>query len=133
MGECPEGFHVDLNINVQALDDLKKNEDIMILPTDKGRCMVVMDETEYHAKVDSLLADRKFYKVLDKDPTSSTERKMNAALLGLKKNNTIPEPLYCRLRSSDGHISLLYGLPKIHKPGIKCQMLHVFLKTKLFS
>ena len=32
-----------------------------------------MDETEYHAKVDSLLADRKFYKVLDKEPTSSTE------------------------------------------------------------
>ena len=26
----------------------------MILPADKGRCMVVMDETEYHAKVDSL-------------------------------------------------------------------------------
>ena len=77
-----------------------------------------MDKTEYHAKVDSLLADRKFYKVLDKDPTSSTERKMNAALLGLKKNGTITEPLYCRLRSSGGHIPLLYGLLKIHKSGI---------------
>ena len=51
--------------------------------------MVVMDETEYHTKVDSLLADQKFYKVLDKDPISSTERKMNAALLGLKKDGTI--------------------------------------------
>ena len=40
---------------------------------------------------------------------------MNAALLGLKKNGTIPEPLYRRLRSLGGHISLLYGLPKIHK------------------
>ena len=86
----------------------------MILPADKGCCTVVMDETEYHAKVDSLLADRKFYRVLDKDPTSSTERKMNAALLALKKNGTIPEPLYCRLRSSGGHIPLLYGLPKIN-------------------
>ena len=100
--------------NLKALDDLKKREDIVILPADKGRCTVVMDETEYHAKVDSLLADRKFYKVLDKVPTSSTERKMNAALLGLKKNGTIPEPLYCRLRSSGGHIPLLYGLPKVH-------------------
>ena len=43
---------------------------------------------------------------------------MNAVLLGLKKNSTIPEPLYCRLRSSGSHIPLLYGLPKIHKPGI---------------
>ena len=96
----------------KALDDLKKREDIMIFPADKDCCMVVMDETEYHAKVDSLLVDRKFYKFLDKDPTSSTERKMNAALLGLKKNGTIPEPLYYRLRSLGGHIPLLYGLPR---------------------
>ena len=58
----------------------------MILPAHKGHCTVVMDRTEYHAKVDSLLADQKFYKVLDKDPTSSNERKMNAVLLGLKYN-----------------------------------------------
>ena len=43
----------------KALDDLKKREDIVILPADKGHCMVVMDKTEYHAKVDSLLADRR--------------------------------------------------------------------------
>ena len=98
----------------RALDDLKKTEDIVILPADKGRCTVVMDETEYHARVDSLFAYQKFYKVLDKDPTSSTQRKMNAALLGLKKNDTIPEPLYHRLRSSGGHIPLLYGLLKVH-------------------
>ena len=36
---------------------------------------------EYHAKADSILVDQKFYKLLDKDPTSSTERKMNATLL----------------------------------------------------
>ena len=102
----------------KALDGLKKREDIVILPADKGRCTVVMDESEYLVKVNSLLADHKFYKVLDKDPTSSTERRMNAALLGLKKKGTIPEPLYRRSRSSGGHIPLLYGLPQIHKSGV---------------
>ena len=53
------------------LDDLKKREAIVILP-DKGHCTVVMDESEYHVKVNSL-ADCKFYKVLNKYPTSSTE------------------------------------------------------------
>ena len=48
----------------------------MILPTDKGRSTVVKDETEYY-KVNSLLAGHTVYKVLDKDPTPSTERKMN--------------------------------------------------------
>ena len=36
-----------------------------------------------------LIPSLQIYKVLDKDPTSSTERKMNAALLRLKKNGTI--------------------------------------------
>ena len=38
------------------------------------------------------------------------------ALLRLKKNGTIPEPLYYRLRSSGGHIPFLYGLPKPGTP-----------------
>ena len=94
MSAKPPPFNLPWSLR-KALDDLKK-EDIVILPADKGRCTVVMDETEYHAKTDSLLADQKFDKVLDKDSTCSTERKMNAALLWLKKNGTIPEPLYRR-------------------------------------
>ena len=95
--------------------------------------MVVTDETEYHVKVNSLLADRKFYKVLDKDPTSSTERRMNAALLGLKKKGTIPEPLYHRLRSSGGHILLLYGLPKINKPGVPLRPIVSFVSSPTYA
>ena len=88
------------------------------MPADKGRCTIVIDKLEYQDKVDSLLEDQKFYKVLKKDPTPSTERDMNAVLLKLKKEGTIPEPLYRRLRSLGDHIPLLYRLPKIHKPGI---------------
>ena len=80
-----------------------------------------------------LLADQKFYKVLDKDPTSSTERKMNAALLGLKKNGTIPELLYHRLTSSDGHIPLLYRLPKIHKPAIPLRPIVSFMSSLTYA
>ena len=81
----------------------------MILPVDKGCCTVVMDEAEYHDKVNSLLADHK----VDKDPTPSIERKMNTtALLQMKKQGTISEPLYHKLRSSGGHIPLLYELQR---------------------
>ena len=83
----------------------------MILPANKGHCVVVMDKTEYHAKVDTLLADQKFW-------TKIQHPALRAALLGLRKNGTIPELLYCRLRPSSGHIPLLYELLKIHKPGI---------------
>ena len=117
----------------KALNDLKKEEDIVILPADKGRCTVVMDKSEYQDKVNSLLEDRKFYKVLKKDPTSSTEREMNATLLKLKKEGTIPEPLYHKLRSSGGHIPLLYGLPKIHKPGIPLRPIVSFVSSPTYA
>ena len=57
---------------------------------------------------------------------------MNSALLGLKKNGTIPEPLYRRLRSSGGHIPLLYGLPKIHKPGISLRPIVSFVSSPMY-
>ena len=92
-----------------------------------------MDKSEYQDKVNSLLEDRKFYKVLKKDPTSSTEREMNVTLLKLKKEGTIPEPLYHRLRSSGGHIPLLYGLPKIHKPGIPLRPIVSFVSSPTYA
>ena len=133
-GRCPDECQTSsIQPPLIPSKGLKKREDIIILPADKGCCTIVVDETEYHAKVDSLLVDRKFYKVLDKDLTSSTERKMNAALLGLKKNGTIPELLYCRLRSLGGHIPLLYGLPKIHKPGISLRPIVSFVSSPAFA
>ena len=43
----------------QALKDLKKNEEITILPADKGKATVVMDKKDYEEKVTSLLCDEK--------------------------------------------------------------------------
>ena len=58
---------------------------------------------------------------------------MNAALLGLKKNGTIPEPLYRRLRSLGGHIPLLYGLLKILKPGIPLRPIVSFVSSPTYT
>ena len=45
----------------------------------------------------------------------SLERQLNSLLLQLKKRGSLPAELYERLRSSG---TCLYGLPKIHKPGV---------------
>ena len=51
----------------QAIKDLKKNKDIMILPADKGKSTVVMDVTDYEQKVTNMLADKKTYEELAPD------------------------------------------------------------------
>ena len=58
---------------------------------------------------------------------------MNAVLLGLKKNDTVPEPLYLRLRYSGHHMPFLYGLPKIHKPCIPLRPIVSFLSSPTYA
>ena len=42
----------------QALKRLKTDEDIVILPADKGRVTVVMEKTDYYDKMDTLVNDK---------------------------------------------------------------------------
>ena len=60
-----------------ALIALKKDPDRLVLSADKGNCVVVMDKQQYHDKALSLLNDKSTYAVLNSDPTSKTQRKLN--------------------------------------------------------
>ena len=52
-----------------ALKRLENDEDIALLPVDKGRVTVVMDKTDYHDKMDALVNDKQTYEELKRDPT----------------------------------------------------------------
>ena len=73
----------------QPLKRLKTNENIVILPADKGRVTVVMDKTDYYDKMDTLVNDKQTYEELKRDPTPSLQRKLNSKLLDLKKTDVI--------------------------------------------
>ena len=102
----------------QALKRLKNDNDIVILPADKGRVTVVMDKTDYFDKMDALVNDKQTYEELKRDPTPSLQRKLNSKILTLKKTDAIDTQRYYRLRCSVPQPPKLYGLPKLHKPGI---------------
>ena len=102
----------------RALKRLKTDQNIVILPADKGRVTVVMDKTSYNDKMDSLVNDKQTYEVLKRDPTPALQRKLNNKLLTLTKTDKIDFRRYNRLRCSVPQPPKLYGLPKLHKPNI---------------
>ena len=102
----------------QALKRLKTDEDIVILPADKGRVTVVMDKTDYYDKMDTLGNDKQTYEELKRDPTPALQRRLNGKLLSLKKAGAFDITRYYRLRSSVPQPPKLYGLPKLHKPNV---------------
>ena len=66
---------------------LTNNEQILIMKQDKGRGVVIMDRNKYTEKCLSFLGTTQFKK-LTKDPTCSTERKVQNSLRKVKKTSS---------------------------------------------
>ena len=77
-----------------------------------------MDKTEYFDKMDALVNDKQTYQELKRNPTPAIWWKLNSKIVTLKKTDTVDTQRYYQLRCSVPQPLTLYGLPKLHKPGI---------------
>ena len=68
----------------QAMDNLKHDSNIVILPADKGRMTVVMDKPDYIDKAKALLNDTNIYRRLQEDYTKKLANQINTTLKKLK-------------------------------------------------
>ena len=70
----------------QALKRLKNDDNIGILPADKGHATTVMGRTDYFDKMNALSNDKQTYEELKHDPTPARFNiNLTAKYLGLKK------------------------------------------------
>ncbi len=63
-----------------AIKDLKNDDDIIILPADKGRMTVIMNKSDYIDKAETLLKEANTYQPLDTDPSKTTMNNINKKL-----------------------------------------------------
>lgn len=99
----------------KILKELKQNENIIVVPADKGGKTVVMGRKEYLTKMEDKFKDITLYEVV-KDPTNFLKKKMNALSTRLFKENKISE--YQRYNFSEvDNLPYVRGQPKIHKNG----------------
>ncbi|XP_072047007.1 uncharacterized protein [Amphiura filiformis] len=103
----------------RAIQDLKKEESILVLPADKGKATVLMDTAEYEDKIHSMLSDERTYELLPSDPTQRYKNELVAILTKLKKEKKIEKYQYDLLFPMAENIPRIYGTPKIHKHGNK--------------
>ncbi|BHF82188.1 hypothetical protein SprV_0802532500 [Sparganum proliferum] len=100
-----------------ALRELKADEDLVIVPADKGRSTVVLDETDYLKKAKGLLEDRQFYVPCATNPLKMLTREINVTLLALENSGAITPTDRRMARPQDTALARFYGLPKVHKDG----------------
>ncbi|CAH8666644.1 unnamed protein product [Dicrocoelium dendriticum] len=101
-----------------ALENLKKDKIIVILPADKERLTVVMDKSDYMTKAQHLLSDTNTYQPIKEDPTKRLEGNIRRALHKLEQMGKITKSEHKRMRPQDSVIPRFYGLPKVHKSGV---------------
>ena len=101
----------------KAMKDLREDKNIRILQADKGNATVVLDAMDYDSKVHDLIDDTKSYRILKKDPTRATERKLLTLLRDLRRRDGITEAFYNSVRPSEGSSkpARFYGRVKLHK------------------
>ena len=87
----------------------------MILPADKGKCLVVMDKEEYIEKMEEKLRDETTYQRIEKDPTNDIKETLSKLLNKIKDEKQIDTKTFYRLQPTKAKIPRMYGLPKIHK------------------
>ncbi|BHF66756.1 hypothetical protein SprV_0200977800 [Sparganum proliferum] len=106
--------------HVQKLKELRENKDILVTGPDKGAGVVIMNRSDYVAKIQSILSDQKKFKKVDKekDCTDEVEAKLTECLRRLHTEGYISDRELEHLRPVGTHIPRLYGLPKIHKEGL---------------
>ena len=102
----------------QAIKGLKRDNNIAILPADKGKITVVLDSNTYKEKVNALLSDTKTYSKLNKDPTTTYKNRLLKLLKELKEKGSNDQTLYEKLRPRACVVPCIYGLPKVHKNNI---------------
>ena len=77
-----------------ALKNLRKDESITIIPADKGKSIVVMDNDDYSRKINDLLNDKDTYlKITDRrrNPVSKVENGLRKVEKGLNVEIQLPK------------------------------------------
>nr|VZI11611.1 unnamed protein product [Spirometra erinaceieuropaei] len=97
---------------------IRRLEDIVTLPADKGRSTVVMDKAEYCKKLGNLLMVKEAYAPSTVSEFKKLVNSINKTIGKLRKVGALTRREALAAKASDAAMARFYGLPKVHKPGV---------------
>ena len=113
--------------HMQALRELRNNDDIVISKPDKGRATVILNRKDYVNKMKRILDDtskfRRLGPVETHDKTPAIETALNSFLNDLKSSGELTDGLFDSLRAVGSMRPRMYGLPKVHKEGCPLRLI----------
>ena len=99
---------------VDALNQLARDNSVVVKPSDKGKGLVLMDAAEYAHKIDSITAD---YEPVPRNPIPRLEATTRRVIHGTM-DGKVDERVVKAIVPHCSRTAELYGLPKDHKDGV---------------
>nr|VZI35349.1 unnamed protein product [Spirometra erinaceieuropaei] len=107
-----------------AFKELRADNDLVIVPADKGRSTVVLDRTDYYQNAKILLDDRQSCVPCESNPMKMLTREISATLLA-RENSGVISPINRRMaKAQETALARFYGRPKVHKEGVPLRPVH---------
>ncbi|KAM7284822.1 uncharacterized protein ISCGN_001916 [Ixodes scapularis] len=113
-----------------AIQNLREDKSIVVLPADKGNATVLLDRADYDEKALQLL-NTDAYMILPKDPTAKIQASLNKMLSTIFDGYPESRGLYLGLICRNGSAPAFYGLPKVHKPDVPLRPIVDFTTSPL--
>ena len=95
-----------------AARGLKDNPDIVVRKADKSSTYVILNKTDYLAKIDDILADESKFKRITRNPIESLKQKANSLISTL---NAAQDSIHLSKIIGDYYPGYMYGNVKTHK------------------
>ena len=99
------------------LNDLRKDDSIIITKPDKVNGIVIVNKLDYLNKMKQLISDETKFKKLTQNKTKSREDSLLTYLRKLRKDGILDGATFQKILPSGSSPDVLYGLPKVHKSG----------------
>lgn len=99
----------------KSLQTLRRNEDIIIKPADKGGSIVIMNKEDYIKEANRQLDNRQHYRKLYTDPTIAWKQEIDEILQAGEDLEILTPKERKNIITKHPRTSSFYMLPKIHK------------------
>ena len=108
-----------LKTGIRISKELDKNKNIVVTTPGNSRGVIIMNRKNYDRIMNDILAGRTTFKIFEpnEDVYNYALKKVNRILEQLRDKNIAFQQYHNMFSSSTG-LGIMYGTPKIHKPGI---------------
>ena len=96
----------------EAAKTLREDKDIIVRKADKSSSYVVLDRSEYLAKLDAILSDKKKFTRITRNPTDELKKKVNKLI---STANAVIDGVHFETVVGEFKAGYLYGTVKTHK------------------